>query len=153
MRTLAIDLGTRCVGLALSDEGGKYATPFDVLTVSSPQQAITLVTSLISKEGVQQIVLGLPLNMDDTIGGQARDTFKWGQELAAKTASPVIYVDERLSSFEAEQTLINRKRAGEKLTRSRKKEQLDAVAAASFLQQFLDGKLTAISENWIAGQI
>ena len=153
MRTLAIDLGSRRVGLALSDEGGKYATPIDVLTVSSPQQAIALVTSLIAKEGVQRIVLGLPLNMDDSIGGSARDAFNWGQELAAKTGLPVVYVDERLSSFAAKQTLIDRKRAGEKLTRGRKKEQLDAVAAASFLQQFLDGKLSALPENWIADQI
>jgi putative Holliday junction resolvase len=153
MRTLAIDLGTRRVGLAMSDEGGKYATPIKVLTVSSPEQAIAQVTSLIAKEGVQQIVLGLPLNMDDSVGGSAKAAFKWGRELAAKTALPVIYVDERLSSFAAEQTLIDRKRAGEKLTRSRKKEQLDAVAAASFLQQFLDGKLSALNENWIASQI
>lgn len=153
MRTLAIDLGTRRVGLAMSDEGGKYATPIDVLTVSSPEQAIELIIPLIQKEGVQQIVLGLPLNMDDTIGGSAKAAFKWGQQLAAKTALPVIYVDERLSSFAAEQTLNDRKRAGEKLTRGRKKEQLDAVAAASFLQQFLDGKLSPLPENWIANQI
>jgi RNase H-fold protein (predicted Holliday junction resolvase) len=50
-------------------------------------------------------------------------------------------VDERLSSFDAEQQLIDRKRGGEKLTRKRKKQQLDALAAASFLQAFLDGKL------------
>lgn len=153
MRTLAIDLGSRRVGLAMSDEGGKYATPIEVLTVSSPQQAIALIIPLIEKEGVRRIVLGVPLNMDDSVGGSARDAFKWGQELGAKTGLPVVYVDERLSSFAAEQTLIDRKRAGEKLTRGRKKAQLDAVAAASFLQQFLDGKLTALSENWIAGQI
>jgi RNase H-fold protein (predicted Holliday junction resolvase) len=50
-------------------------------------------------------------------------------------------VDERLSSFDAEQGLIDRKRGGEKITRKRKKEQLDALAAAGFLQAFLDGKL------------
>ncbi len=153
MRTLAIDLGTRRVGLALSDEGGKYATPIDVLTVSSPEQAIALIVPLIEKEGIQRIVLGLPLNMDDSVGGSARAAFNWGQQLAAKTALPVIYVDERLSSFAAEQTLNDRKRAGEKLTRGRKKQQLDAVAAASFLQQFLDGKLSELSQNWIAEQI
>ena len=63
---------------------------------------------------------------------------------AAQPASRVVFVDERLSSFDAEQQLIDRKRGGEKITRKRKKQQLDALAAAGFLQAFLDGKLPAI---------
>jgi putative Holliday junction resolvase len=81
--------------------------------------------------------------MDDSIGPAAKSTLAWGKQLAQQTAKPVIFVDERLSSFAAEQTLTDRKRAGEKLTRGRKRQQLDAVAAATFLQQFLDGKLAA----------
>jgi len=141
MRTLAIDLGTRRVGLALSDEGGRFATPLDVLTVSSPDQALAQVLPLIRKEAVQRIVLGLPLNMDDTLGPAAKATLAWGRQLSTQSNIPVLFVDERLSSFAAEQTLVDRKRAGEKLTRQRKKQQLDAVAAATFLQQFLDGRL------------
>jgi len=144
MRTLAIDLGTRRVGLALSDEGGRFATPLDVLTVSSPEQALTRVLPLIKKEAVQRIVLGLPLNMDDTLGPAARTTLAWGHQLATQSNIPVLFVDERLSSFAAEQTLLDRKRAGEKLTRQRKRQQLDAVAAATFLQQFLDGRLAPL---------
>jgi putative Holliday junction resolvase len=153
MRTLAIDLGTRRVGLALSDEGGRYATPLEVLTVSSPEQALDRVTAVVANEGVQQIVLGVPLNMDDSVGGAAREALRWGMKLAARSGLKVLYVDERLSSFAAEQTLIDRKRAGEKLTRGRKKERLDAIAAASFLQEYLDGKLLPLAENWIALQI
>jgi putative Holliday junction resolvase len=141
MRTLAIDLGTRRVGLALSDEGGRYATPLEVLTITAPEQALAQILPLVKKEAVRRIVLGLPLNMDDTFGPAARTTLAWGRRLAEQSGTPVLFVDERLSSFAAEQTLLDRKRAGEKLTRQRKKEQLDAVAAASFLQQFLDGKL------------
>ena len=144
MRTLAIDLGTRRVGLALSDEGGRFATPYQVLQVASPEHALEKILQIIQKEGVRQIVLGLPLNMDDTIGPAAKSTLDWGRQLGAKSATPVLYVDERLSSFAAEQSLNDRKRAGEKLTRGRKKEQLDAVAAAGFLQQFLDGSLKDI---------
>ena len=153
MRTLAIDLGTRRVGLALSDEGGRYATPLDVLTVTSEQQAVDLIIPLIVKEGVERIVLGLPLNMDDSVGPAAKDALAWGGQLAAKSGKPVLYVDERLSSFAAEQTLIDRKKAGEKLTRQKKKQQLDAIAAASFLQEFLDGRLVPFPENWIASQM
>ena len=150
MRTLAIDLGTKRVGLALSDSGGRYATPLEVLTVSSAGQALEGVLRVIAKEGVERVVVGLPINMDESVGGMARSTLAWGRALAVKSGRPVLFVDERLSSFAAEQSLIDRKQAGEKLTRRRKKEQLDAVAAASFLRQFLDGELQAFSEEWIA---
>ena len=141
MRTLGIDLGTRRIGLALSDEGGRFATPYDVLTVTSVEQAAEPILKLVEKEGIERVVLGLPLNMDDTIGPAARSTVQWGRSLAARSGKPVVFVDERLSSFDAEQQLIDRKRAGEKITRQRKKEQLDALAAAGFLQAFLDGRL------------
>src|SRR5688500_18646241 len=141
MRTLAIDLGSRRVGLALSDDGGRFATPYEVLTVSSPQQAADGVLEVIRKEGVERVVIGLPLNMDESLGPAARNALEWGNALGARSGRPVVFVDERLSSFDAEQGLIDRKRGGEKITRKRKKEQLDALAAAGFLQAFLDGKL------------
>ena len=141
MRTLAIDLGSRRVGFALSDAGGRLATPYEVFQVTSPAQAADRAIQIIEKEGVERIVLGLPLNMDDSVGPAARQTIEWGRELAKRAGKPLVFVDERLSSFQAEQSLIERKRGGEKITRKRKKEQLDALAAASFLQAFLDGKL------------
>jgi putative Holliday junction resolvase len=150
MRFLAIDFGARRVGLALSDEGGRYASPLEVLTVSSPENALSQVLPVIAREGVEQVVLGLPINMDDSLGPAARGVVAWGRKLAATSAKPVIYVDERLSTFAAEQTLLDRKRAGEKLTRGRKKEQLDAVAAATFLQQFLDRQLLPIPNDTLA---
>src|SRR5205823_956016 len=101
MRTLGIDLGSRRIGIALSDEGGTFATPLEVLEVSSPGRAIEAVLSIITKQGVSRIVVGLPLNMDDTPGPAARETVAWGRELAAKAGLPVIFVDERLSSFAA----------------------------------------------------
>lgn len=144
MRTLAIDLGTRRVGLALSDEAGRLATPLEVLTVNSPRHAADAILPIIRREGVARLVVGLPLNMDDTAGPAARQTVIWGRGLAESAGLPVVFVDERLSSFEAEQTLAARRRAGERLTRGRKKQQLDAVAAAGILQAFLDGRLPPI---------
>ncbi len=144
MRTLAIDLGTRRVGLALSDEGGRFATPYEVVVVASPEMAAAKVIEVITKEDARRIVLGLPLNMDDSIGPAARQAIAWGSDIERRSQTPVIYVDERLSTFAAEQDLNERKRAGEPLTRKRRKEQLDALAAAGFLQAFLDGKLQAI---------
>ncbi len=144
MRHLAIDLGSRRVGLAMSDAGGSFVTPLDVLQVSDPDDAIEPVVELVAREGVERLVVGLPLNMDGSLGPQAQKAIAWGRRLAERAGIPVIFVDERLSSFDAEQQLISRKRAGEKLTRKRKKEQLDAIAAATFLQDFLDGRISPI---------
>src|SRR4051812_47473115 len=121
MRTLAIDLGDRRVGLALSDEGGKFATPHQVLEVDSAAAAIVPIIKLIATEGIKRVILGLPLNMDGSLGPAAQKTIDWGRQLAVRDGIEVLYVDERLSSFEAEQQLNSRKRAGEKLTRARKK--------------------------------
>ena len=143
-RTLAIDLGSRRVGLALSDEGGKFATPYDVLTVNSPDGALAPIKDLIVKDSVQRLLIGLPLNMDDTIGPAAKSVVQWSKKLREMTSIPIFFVDERLSSFSAEQRLTDRKRSGEKITRGQKKQMLDAHAAAGFLQEFLDGKLSAI---------
>ena len=141
MRTLAVDLGTRRVGLALSDEGGRFASPYEVMQVTSPAQAADGVLAVVAREGVERLVVGLPLNMDDSVGPQARQALEWGRSLESRCGKPVVFVDERLSSFDAEQQLIDRKRGGERITRQRKKEQLDAIAAATFLQAFLDGRL------------
>ncbi len=144
MRTLAIDLGTRRVGLALSDEGAQFASPYGTLNVTSAESAMDAVIAVVIKEGVRRIVLGLPINMDESIGSAAASTLKWGRTLAARSAKPVVFVDERLSSFTAEQQLSARKRDGERLTNKGKKKQLDALVAATFLQEYLDGKLPAI---------
>jgi putative Holliday junction resolvase len=144
MRTLAVDLGSRRVGLALSDEGAAFATPFDVLAVNSPEQAIPPIVDVVRKEGVERLVVGLPLNMDDSVGEAARKTITWARQLGAASGKPVVFVDERLSSFAAEQRLAERKRGGERMTRGDKKQRLDALAAAGFLQEFLDGKLAPI---------
>ena len=145
MRTLAIDFGTRRIGLALSDEGGRFATPLEVLKVNAPTQAFPPILTLIAKESVQRILLGLPLNMDESAGPAAQATIMWARELSSRSGLPVLFVDERLSSFDAEQSLIDRKRGGEKITRKGKKQKLDALAAARFLQDYLDGKLREIS--------
>ncbi|HWE04386.1 MAG TPA: Holliday junction resolvase RuvX [Tepidisphaeraceae bacterium] len=144
MRTLAIDLGTRRVGLALSDEGGRFATPLDVLTIGSPQQAHNEVLAVVRKEAVERLVVGVPINMDETLGPAARGAIAWARALSAAAGKPLVLIDERLSSFEADQSLSDRKRGGERMTRKDRKNRLDAIAAANFLQAFLDGRLPAL---------
>lgn len=144
MRTLGIDLGTRRIGLAVSDESGRFVTPYDVIQVTDAQQAIEPIAKLIVAEGIERVVIGLPLNMDDSFGPAARGVVIWGKLLGAKVTATLLYVDERLSSFEAEQSLVARKKAGEKMTRKAKKSQLDAVAAATFLRDYLEGRLLPV---------
>lgn len=144
MRHLAIDLGARRIGLALSDAGGQFASPHEVLQVNDPQQAVEPILKLVEKEGIERLVVGLPLNMDGSFGPQAKNALAWGRALGERAGIPVLFVDERLSSFDAEQQLNARKRGGEKLTRKRRKEQLDALAAAGFLQELLDGRIAPI---------
>jgi putative Holliday junction resolvase len=147
MRTLAIDIGTRRVGLAMSDEGGQIATPMQVLQVSSPENAAAQILQFISGQGVQRLLLGVPINMDETLGKTARSAIAWGQSLANTAGLPIVFVDERLSSFEAEQTLNQRKRDGEKMTRKAKSRLLDALVAAQLLQAFLNGTLLPLDVN------
>jgi putative Holliday junction resolvase len=144
MRTLAIDFGHRRMGLALSDAGGKLATPYEVLQITAVSQAIPQIIKIIEAEGAERIVIGLPLNMDGTRGGAANEVLEFGRLLEQRSGIKVIFVDERLSSFQAEQEISASRRAGEKITHKLKKRRLDAIAAAGFLQEFLDGKVEAV---------
>ncbi|HUB24923.1 MAG TPA: Holliday junction resolvase RuvX [Tepidisphaeraceae bacterium] len=140
MRTLAVDYGSRRIGLALSDESACLSSPLQVLEIRSPTDAIRQVAEIATKQSAQRLVVGLPLNMDDTIGPAAKTAVRWGRELAAACHLPVVFIDERLSSFAADELL-----RGQKLTRKAKKQRQDALAAADFLQAFLDGKLKALN--------
>ncbi len=142
MRTLAIDHGQKRTGLAMSDAGGKFASPLDMFPTDG--SLLGRIASIVTEESVERIVIGLPLHMEGGLGSTAKSVIAFANQLEAVTKFKPIFVDERLSSFDAEQKLIDRKRAGGKMTRAMKKERLDALAAATFLQAYLDGKLTSL---------
>lgn len=142
MRTLAIDYGAKRTGLAMSDAGGKFASPHDMFPTDG--SLIIKILGVVKEEGVERIVIGLPLHMEGGLGSTAKSVIAFAAQIHAATKLVPIFVDERLSSFAAEQQLIDRKRAGGKMTRAMKKERLDALAACAFLQGFLDGKLSPI---------
>lgn len=146
MRTIAVDPGRKRIGLAISDEDGRLATPLEVVEVRSAQQAAGAVAAAARREGCAKIVVGVPLNMDGTRGPAAEEAFALGRLLRELVGAPVVFVDERLSSFAAEQHLAQRRRAGEKLTRGRRRRRLDALAAAAFLQDYLDGTLSELPD-------
>ena len=145
MRHLAIDYGLRRVGLAICDESEQFVNPLDVLFITSPAEAIEKVRRVIKAEEPDKLVIGLPINMDGTEGDSAKGVRKWSADLLAAEPLPVVFVDERLTSFEAEQMLIAQQRGGRKMTRQDKKKRLDAIAAAVILKGYLDGSLPEIT--------
>jgi putative Holliday junction resolvase len=133
MRYLAIDYGLKRTGLAICDAGESIASPLVVL--ENKKQLLEKLAEIIKTETVEAIVLGLPLNMDNSTGPQARSVLKFAEKLKESFNLPIHFQDERLSTFGAEEKLT----AGE-FTRKKAKKRLDAVAAAEILQRFLDNK-------------
>ncbi|NLZ06637.1 MAG: Holliday junction resolvase RuvX [Phycisphaerae bacterium] len=131
MRYLAIDHGSRRVGLAICDAQETIASPLCVL--NGRADVLTRIAEIVETEGVGAIVMGLPLNMDGSEGPQAGRARAFAQRLARHVDLPVHFQDERLSSFSAGEKL---EPAG--LSRARKRDLLDAVAAAEILQSFLE---------------
>lgn len=136
MRYLAIDYGTRRTGLAICDAAETIASPLAV--IESNQNLLAKIAETVEAEGVEAVVLGLPVNMDGSEGPQAKLVLKLAEQLRASLPIPVHLQDERLSSFGAEEKL-----APANLTKGKQKKRLDAVAAAEILEAFLEQKRSA----------
>lgn len=134
MRYLCFDIGDKRTGIAAGDDSLRLAGPLAVIHSTTPENLITQLLTLIKREGVTALVIGLPLNMDDSEGPQAKKVRDLGNELAERLTSCTIhYHDERLTSFAADEKMA---RTG--LTHAQKKARRDALAATAILQDFLD---------------
>jgi putative Holliday junction resolvase len=133
MRYLAIDYGTKRTGLALCDPSETIVSPLTV--IEGRKNLIEKILEAIASENIDAVVFGLPLNMDGTIGPQAKMTTQFVEELKKRTSVPIYFQDERLSSFVAEEKL-----APAEFTRKKKARRLDAIAAAQILEAFLEQK-------------
>ncbi|MBC7219997.1 Holliday junction resolvase RuvX [Candidatus Bipolaricaulota bacterium] len=133
MRVLGLDIGDRRVGIALSDETGTIASPHGVHTRRSARQDAVCLAQLVRDLGATAIVVGLPLNMDGTEGEQARRTRALAEAVAREAGLPLHYMDERLTSAEADRAMIE---GG--LSRRARKEREDALSAVLILQAWLD---------------
>jgi len=111
-----------------------------LVVVEGTTGLIERIKQTIAREKIGAVVLGLPLNMDGTEGPQAAEVRTFGGLLQKRLGVAVEFFDERLSSFDAEEKLV-----GMDLTRGKKKKRLDAIAAAAFLQAFLDSRRKADS--------
>lgn len=134
---LGLDVGSKRIGVAGCDRSGLIATGLTTIERTTLSQDIEQLRSLIIERGVQVLVVGLPYTMDGNLGSQARSVQKFTQRVAAALKLPVEYVDERLTSFEAEELL-----KAEQRSPSRNKGLIDRKAAAIILQQWLEDRRT-----------
>lgn len=142
MRILAIDPGTVRCGLAVSDPLGMLATPLQAMPVGDGQDLAARLARRAAELEVARIIVGHPLNMDGTAGPRAQACERLAQALRDQTPIPVDLVDERLSSFEAEDRLHEAGRRPRGRVRAgragRRDAQVDSAAAAVLLQWVLD---------------
>jgi putative holliday junction resolvase len=133
VRILAIDPGTVRLGLALSDPSGKIAQPLSVLARRSEAEDLKALAELVERYEVGLIVVGLPRLMNGRIDAAAKEAQTFGAHVAEATGRPVAYWDERLTSVAAERFLIEQGKR-----RSKRRQEIDRVAATLLLQGYLD---------------
>jgi putative holliday junction resolvase len=131
MRYLAIDYGTKRTGLAICDPSETIVSPLEV--VRTDKGLLKKLSELIKEENVGAIVVGLPLNMDDSQGHQTKIVLAFVERIKKSIDIPFFLQDERLSSFAAEEKLTDAGFYGHQ-----KSKRLDAIAAAEILQTFLN---------------
>lgn len=130
-RLLGIDHGTQVIGLATCDRIGLIATPYSLIYRGTREEDFAIINEVIEEENIAGIVLGLPPRPPDFEGTSQSDIVRrWGRRLAAAVSIEVFFWDEGLSSFDAEQLMID--------VGKRRPARIDAHAAAVILQSFLD---------------
>lgn len=133
MRILAVDFGEKRIGLALSDPLGITAQGLESYTRQKSGEELSHLKTLCEKHGVGRVVVGLPLRLTGDIGHKAQGVIEWVWKLEKALSCPVETWDERLTSKEAERLMI---RQG--LSRKKRKENSDELAAILILQNYLD---------------
>ena len=141
MRVLALDIGERRIGVAVSDVQQRVATPLVVLDAAVLREPKPLL-ELVDDYEVGCLVIGLPLSLNGVEGPQAQKVKAAGESLARNLGVPVIYADERLSSAEASRAM---RAAG--VSERDQRGRLDMVAAALFLQSYLDSRAEAVERD------
>jgi len=131
-RVIALDVGDVRIGVAVSDPTGTIAQPLEVYRRVGYGPDSRYVKALCDKYETNQVLLGLPLNMDGTLGGQAQKAQDFGRVLAEKQGLEVFYQDERMTTVTAEHVLI-----GGNVRREDRKLYVDKLAAAVILEQWL----------------
>ena len=132
-RLLGLDVGTKTIGMALSDVTRSVATPFDTIRRTKFTADAKTIREVVEKNQVGALVIGFPLNLDGSEGPRAQSTRAFARNLAAHVAVPMVFWDERLSTAAVERHLIEAD-----ASRKRRAEVVDRMAAAYILQGALD---------------
>jgi putative holliday junction resolvase len=132
---LALDVGEKRIGVALSDPGGILASPHRIINCAGTQADVAEVLAIAAEREVGEIVVGLPISLDGAEHGQAAKIREFAAALAARSPLPLVFQDERYSTV----TAGNLRREGGK-RRGRQPQYLDDAAAAVILQEYLDRK-------------
>lgn len=135
MKYLGMDLGTKTLGLAMSDKLGIISSPYKVLKYNDIDKLIEEILIIIKSEEVDELVLGLPKNMNNSIGFAGERSLNFKEFLSRKCSLPIHLVDERLSTIEAENFLISND-----TSRDKRKKIIDAYAASVILDTFLKAR-------------
>ena len=134
MRILAIDHGTKRVGIAISDEMKMIAQPLEFIPAEPFDRFLARLQELLCQKEVELILVGMPRNMDGSYGSAALKVEEFIAALRSNTIVPVKTWDERLTSVQANRLLIQGN-----VRRKKRKEKVDQMAAAILLQSYLDG--------------
>jgi len=135
MKYLGMDLGTKTLGLAITDKLGIISSPYKVLRYNDINSLIDELLNIINEESVDELVLGLPKNMNNSLGFASERSLEFKKVLETKCSLPIHLVDERLSTMEAENFLIS-----SDTSRSKRKKIIDAYAASIILDTFLKSR-------------
>lgn len=133
MRVLAVDPGTKRVGVAVSDPTGTIAQPVTTVAAEPRTTLARRLAELASERGAERIVVGLPRRLDGGYGPEAKQARSLGDELRRESGLPVEMVDERLTTAQAEKAMV-----AHGVRRDRRKASIDQVAATLLLQSHLD---------------
>ena len=134
MRYLGLDLGSRTLGMALSDSSGIIASSYKIIRHDEEYERLVQdVWDVVQEKNIDALVLGLPKNMNNTIGPKGELSLHFKDMLENKTHLPVYLEDERLTTKEAENLLIKND-----TSRKKRKKVIDSMAATIILQSYLD---------------
>ena len=138
-RVMALDVGRKKIGVAISDVLGISANPWGYIKGEGRKKAIGKIGELIREYDIGKVILGVPKNMDGSLGAQAQYCLDFAEDLRKMLNIEIDFIDERLSSAEAEKLLIS---AG--VSREQRKKVNDKIAASIILQSFLQKNITTL---------
>lgn len=137
MRIMGLDVGSKTVGVAVSDELGWTAQGLKTLKINEEKQEFGFaeIGQLIKEYGVDTVVIGLPKNMNGTIGPRGEASKRFAEEIERQFHVPTVLWDERLTTMAAERVLLEAD-----MSRKKRKQVIDKMAAVMILQGYLDSK-------------